>query len=99
MKEQIVGLLEKHAHDTDMHGWATKDETWTSVVAVLLAKSVGTENIQDYRPMHMLAISHKLYLKCVLLIVKVHWGINGMWQVGCRSGHQAAVLVAVVRIM
>ena len=47
----------------------------------------------------MLDVFHKLYMKCILLLVKAHWILGGLLQIGCRSGHQAAELVHIMRAM
>ena len=67
-----------------------------------LSPKLSAENsiaVQNFRPIHISTVLNKLYLRCLYMLVKMHWQIGGWIQLGAGSGHCATELVHVVRIL
>ena len=55
--------------------------------------------VDQFRPIGILTVLHKLYMRCLYILIKVHWQLKGWIQLGARSGHKALELIHVIRLV
>ena len=99
-RERMLDLFNERANCTDLSALKSdsKDPWWT-IPAKLMAKTQVRCNIDNFRPIHILYIAQKLYMKCLLILYQTYCVIDGMLEFGGRKGHQAIELVALIRLI
>ena len=93
--ETIHSLADMYDEHSCKHDLSSTNEDWIHVAAILMPKTPGTEHVADWRPIHLLAVMHKTYPKCLYLLLKMHVVMTGFIQFGARQHHQCAEVVHV----
>ena len=96
-KDVLLELFEARAADTSSNPEADLKDSWHDLPAILIEKSSGACTVDDFRPIHILYVLQKIYLRCLYLVVSQFWVIEGLIQVGARSGHCAIEVIHCLR--
>ena len=67
-------------------------------LCVLIGKESNLRSVADFRPIHIVEIIYKLYMMCLLELLRNYIVITGTVQYGCRKGFQALELVMCIKI-
>ena len=59
--DTVLELFENRVHNVDMTTWHLDTFDWRHIVAILIAKTPGVNNLSQFRPIHLLQVIQKLY--------------------------------------
>ena len=96
-KNMLQDLFEERANNTDLS--TTADDAWYNLPAILIEKCSGASGVDQFRPIQILFVLQKVYLRCLYLVISQYWKLSGLIQVGARSGHNAIEVIHVLRVI
>ena len=94
-RARLLGLLNSRADAAD----TGEVKSWQNVTALLFPKSPQSTDVSDFRPIAILTIMHKLYMKCLLIIVQQFITLDGWIQYGSRKHYQGIEIVHCIRLL
>jgi hypothetical protein len=81
------------------NGKLESSDSWRNVNNLLFPKHANVKSVTEFRPIAIMSIVHKLYLRCLLVLLQPFLLMQGFIQHGCRRYHQGAEVVHTLRII
>ena len=73
--------------------------SWRHVPAFLIAKFPLAIKCEDWRPIAIIAVIQKLFLRCIVILLTPYLEVSGHLQYGAAKGKQAAEVIHLLRAL